>query len=186
MNIKRLTLDSIALAILIISAYISIPVTEITYTLQVLVVLLLAFLLPVSDGIIISVIYILIGLIGLPVFSSFKGGLSYIFNPSFGFLIGFIFVPIVKGLIYILPINKELTKQVLTSIISILIIYLIACIYFYLIQKYYFGNSINYIYVITIVVMPYILVDILKITAAILIANKLKPIIKQKGLLWKS
>ena len=59
MTIKRIAIDSIFLALLIVSSYISIPLSDISLTLQVLVVLLLALILPFIDAEIIIVLYIL-------------------------------------------------------------------------------------------------------------------------------
>ena len=67
MTIKRITIDSIFLALLIVSAYIAIPISGISLTIQVLVVLLLALILPFVDSQFIILIYILMGLIGIPV-----------------------------------------------------------------------------------------------------------------------
>ena len=99
MTIKRIAIDSIFLALLIVSSYISIPLSDISLTLQVLVVLLLALILPFIDSEIIIIIYIVMGLIGIPVFSNFSGGISKIFTPSFGFILSFIFVPIIVKLL---------------------------------------------------------------------------------------
>ena len=90
MSIKRIAIDSIFLALLIVSSYISIPLSDISLTLQVLVVLLLALILPFIDAEIIILLYITMGLLGIPVFSNLSGGLSKIFTPSFGFIISFI------------------------------------------------------------------------------------------------
>ena len=59
MTIKLIAIDSIFLALLIVSSYISIPLSDISLTLQVLVVLLLALILPFIDAEIIIVLYIL-------------------------------------------------------------------------------------------------------------------------------
>ena len=83
MTIKRIAIDSIFLALLIVSSYISIPLSDISLTLQVLVVLLLALILPFIDAEIIIVLYILMGLIGIPVFSNFTSGISKIFTPYY-------------------------------------------------------------------------------------------------------
>ena len=106
MTIKRIAIDSIFLALLIVSSYISIPLSDISLTLQVLVVLLLALILPFIDAEIIIIVYIVMGLFGIPVCSTFSGGISKIFTPSFGFILSFIFVPIIVKLLSKLKINR--------------------------------------------------------------------------------
>ena len=75
MNVKRLATDSVFLCILIISAFtnVVIPITEIAFTLQLLVVFLICYLLPLTDSMIILLAYIVMGLIGIPVFSAGGG-----------------------------------------------------------------------------------------------------------------
>ena len=130
MTIKRIAIDSIFLALLIVSSYISIPLSDISLTLQVLVVLLLALILPFIDSEIIIIIYIVMGLIGIPVFSNFSGGISKIFTPSFGFILSFIFVPIIVKLLSKLKIKSETLKTLLISFIfSILVLILIGYLF---------------------------------------------------------
>lgn len=67
-------------------------------TLQTLFVFLSALLLPLKNSLLAILMYTILGLIGLPVFTS-GGGLSAIFSPSFGFIIGFIFATICGSLL---------------------------------------------------------------------------------------
>ena len=120
MTIKRIAIDSIFLALLIVSSYISIPLSDISLTLQVLVVLLLALILPFIDAEIIIIVYILMGLFGIPVFANFSAGFSKIFMPSFGFIISFLFIPVVLKLISFIKINKKLLKLVLNYFLQFL------------------------------------------------------------------
>ena len=145
MTIKRIAIDSIFLALLIVSTYISIPLSDISLTLQVLVVLLLALILPFIDAEIIIIIYILMGLFGIPVFSNFSGGLSKIFTPSFGFIISFIFVPIIIKLLSLIKIKKESLKTFIISLITLIIIYIIGILYLFVIRSVYEVNIMSFI-----------------------------------------
>ncbi len=174
MDIKRLAKNSICLTILIVSAEISFLVSEIAFTLQLLVVLLLAFILPPKDATLINIIYIIMGLIGLPVFANFTGGIMSVVKPSFGYLLGFIFVPLINYLVMKIKIKNELVKHLMSGIISCIIIYIIGSIYFYLIRKFYFINEISIKQVILICVVPFIIIDSIKVITASLIAIRIK------------
>ena len=176
MTIKRIAIDSIFLALLIVSTYISIPLSDISLTLQVLVVLLLALILPFIDAEIIIIIYILMGLFGIPVFSNFSGGISKIFTPSFGFIISFIFVPIIIKLLSLIKIKKESLKTFIISLITLVFIYIIGILYLFVIRSVYEVNIMSFIIVSILPLLPF---DIIKVVMVSFITRKLKPILER-------
>lgn len=86
-----LVLTALLTTLCIISAKIAIPLpfTAVLFTPQVLVVLLCGLVLGPSWGQLAIGCYLLLGLIGLPVFSK-GGGLGYVMEPSFGYALGFL------------------------------------------------------------------------------------------------
>lgn len=91
MSSRRLIYISIFTALTIVGAYISFPIpfTPIEFSLQPVFVIMGGLILGGKDGAISQIAYVMLGLIGVPVFA-LGGGISYIFQPSFGYLIGFI------------------------------------------------------------------------------------------------
>ena len=75
-------------ALLCVSAQLSIPLGPVPFTLQLLVCLLLPFLLSPCAGGAAMLLYIALGLFGLPVFAGGGAGLGYVLRPSFGFVLG--------------------------------------------------------------------------------------------------
>lgn len=80
--------SGVFIALMIISAFISIPIGPIKITLQFMVTNICCLLLGKKWGSISVFLYLLLGLFGLPIFSD-GGGFAYVLKPSFGFLIGF-------------------------------------------------------------------------------------------------
>lgn len=173
MSVKRITLNSIFLSLLIISAFISIPVSEISFTLQVLVVVIISLLLKPVDAILVIGLYFIMGLLGIPVFSQ-GGGPAYLLKPSFGYLLGFLFVPLIRLLFLKLKIKYNFVKDILTSVIGLFIIYLFGSIYFIFIMKNVNGIDYNMSKVLAICVIPFIPFDIAKLVAANLIVPALR------------
>ena len=89
LSTKSLILCSLFAALIAVGAFIKIPIPVVPFTLQVLFTTLAGLLLGPKLGAISVGIYLLIGLIGIPVFTQ-GGGPSYIFQPTFGYLIGFL------------------------------------------------------------------------------------------------
>lgn len=99
--IKRMIVISLLAAILSISAFISIPLpfSTVPFTLQSLFLMVIALSMPISISFPTVGLYLLLGAIGLPVFSNGTSGLTVLFGPTGGYLFGFLFATIVIGFI---------------------------------------------------------------------------------------
>lgn len=97
-DIRKLTLSGMMLALIVVGAYIKIPIPYVPFTLQFLFVTLVGQLLGAKTGSIVVATYILMGLVGMPVFTS-GGGLAYVFQPTFGYLLGFVLAAAMSGFI---------------------------------------------------------------------------------------
>jgi len=92
---------SLLASILTISAYISIPlpITSVPFTLQSLFLMVIALSMPISISFPSVGLYLLLGAIGLPVFSNGTSGLIVLFGPTGGYLFGFLLSTLVIGYI---------------------------------------------------------------------------------------
>jgi biotin transport system substrate-specific component len=80
------------------SAWIAIPTGAVPVTLQVFIVLLCGLLLPLSWAAVPVVVYVILGAIGVPVFSGAAGGLGVLLGPTGGYIFGFVLAaPIVAA-----------------------------------------------------------------------------------------
>lgn len=86
MKIKQITYIALFSSLIAIGAFIKIPVGNVPFTLQPLFVMLSALVLDKKSAIYSVLIYIIIGLIGIPIFAR-GGGIGYIFQPTFGYLL---------------------------------------------------------------------------------------------------
>ena len=101
-NVRNLSLMALFAALTAVGAFITIPVPPVPFSLQIFFAILAGALLGSRQGAMSIVIYLLLGLCGLPVFT--KGaGLSYLLQPTFGYLLGFVFDWKLNGLFLGLP-----------------------------------------------------------------------------------
>lgn len=137
-RIKNLIIDSILLAVLIIASKISIYTSFVPFTLQILIVLIISLLLNYKESLIVIGIYILMGIIGIPVFSSSVAGVASFVTPSFGFIIGFLamsfFVPFTKKKLAN-RINNKFLVNLLASLIGLFIDYFFGFCYAIVLYK---------------------------------------------------
>ena len=97
-KIQLIALCSVFTALIAAGAFIRIPIPIIPFTLQTFFVVLAGMLLGAKSGAMSALAYMLLGLVGIPVFTQ-GGGIGYIFKPSFGYIIGFVFGAMVAGYI---------------------------------------------------------------------------------------
>ncbi|MCK6256296.1 biotin transporter BioY [Fictibacillus sp. KIGAM418] len=130
MNTRSISYVALFAAMTAIGAFIKVPIPYIPFTLQILSVYLAGALLGPRLGLISQLCYVLIGLIGIPVFAD-GGGFSYVFKPTFGYLIGYVIAAFVNGWI-IHRFQLEKVKSVFAAnLASLLTVYFFGCAWLY-------------------------------------------------------
>ena len=143
MTTAKLALCSLFTALIAIGAFLQIPLPNFDYfTLQFFFVLMAGMLLGARLGALSAALYVLIGLLGLPVFAA-GGGISYVLRPSFGFLLGFIVTAFCSGWIMEHGQRNWLTCF-LASLAGLLATYGIGLAYKYMLLNYYTGTEISF------------------------------------------
>lgn len=132
--VLMLTLCALFAALMAVGAWISIPIFSIPVTLQLLAIMVCAALLPPRYALMSVCVYVLLGLVGLPVFSGFTGGIAKLFSITGGYIIGFIPAAWVTSLI-ITKWGREIWKQIIAMIIGVLICYLFGTVWFMLMNQ---------------------------------------------------
>ncbi|MEN6462191.1 MAG: biotin transporter BioY [Syntrophomonas sp.] len=147
------------------------PVIVIPFSLQPLVMLLAACLLSPRAVFLSMLAYLLLGIIGVPVFSVPPyGGPAYVLIPSFGFILGF---PLAAWLQSRLIKNISLANFILAGLAGVLVYYAIGLPYMYLILNFYLGHTVNVMQVLKIGFLPFIAIDGLKVIVSSLLAVEL-------------
>lgn len=142
-KIKSLILCSLFTALIVVGAFIKIPVPVVPFTLQFLFTTLAGLLLGSKRGMISVVVYMILGLIGLPVFSE-GGGIWYILKPSFGYIIGFCIGTFVTGLIAERMKEKTIPRYLLANFTGLMIVYVVGMVYYYIICNYVINTPIAF------------------------------------------
>ena len=140
MSAKRISLIGLYVALLTVSAKISIPFVPVPMTMQSAVVLFFACYLGLADASIGISLYIVLGLIGVPVFAS-GGGFSYVVVPSFGFTLGFVVSTVLCGVIFKRGVG--LKNLILTLLVGTVALYVVGITYFLLLKAFYLGGTID-------------------------------------------
>lgn len=129
-------------ALISVGAFIKIPVPVVPFTLQFLFTMLAGLLLGGNRGALAVCIYIALGLVGLPVFAQ-GGGVGYIFQPSFGYIIGFAVGAYVTGTIAGRSNRPGYKLLLVANFAGLGIVYLFGMVYYYLISNFYLNTPIE-------------------------------------------
>ena len=140
LRLRRITLCAIFTALTSIGAFIRIPVPILSISLQTLFTTLAGLLLGSRLGFLSMACYMIIGLIGVPVFTE-GGGLGYILRPSFGYIIGFCIGTLITGKIAEMA-KPSYGRLLLAGFSGMAVMYLCGLLYYYAICNYVINTPI--------------------------------------------
>ena len=175
---KNMILIAMFVVLIIVGAFIKIPVPVVPFTLQYLFTMLAGLLLGGKNGCLAVGIYALLGLAGLPVFAQ-GGGIGYLFQPSFGYIIGFAVGALVTGNIANKKNRPGFRRLLAANFSGLAIVYLFGMVYYYLISDWYLGTPIGlwplFLYCFILAVPG----DILLCVVGAVIGKRLIPMVKE-------
>ena len=184
MKIKTRDMILVAMfsALMAVGAYIKILFPVVPLSFQPFFCAFSGIILGSKLGALSQIIYTIIGLIGIPVFTQ-GGGIGYIFKPSFGFILGFIAGAYVIGKVSETLKTISFKNSLISVMTGLAVINIIGVTYLYLIAKFYLGNSEMTLWkAISTGFLPFILKDIILYVVVAITATAVLPILKKAGL----
>ncbi|MDW5299842.1 MAG: biotin transporter BioY [Sedimentibacter sp.] len=173
LSIRDITHIGIFTALTAIGAFISLPIGPVPITLQSFFILMSGIILGSKKAMLSQIVYLLLGLAGLPIFAGFSGGVQTIVKPSFGFLIGYIIAAYFVG--KFLENKSKTTKNLSIAVVmGTLIIYAIGLPYMYYVLNLLLSSNFNIIKILKIGMLVFIPGDTLKAIIAVFIGRKLQ------------
>lgn len=132
--------------------------TSVPLSLQTFFAILAGFLLGRRLGLISMLVYMLLGIIGLPVFAGLKAGPMILLLPTGGFIISFIVVSYVVGFLYEKSSNRRTLTYTYISLVGLMINYAIGVTFMYFSMKFMLNVEITYFMAISSMV-PFFIKD---------------------------
>ena len=169
-DVRSMCFCSMFAVLIAVGAFIKIPISIVPITLQTLFVVMAGFILGKKKAFLSVLLYIMIGLLGLPIFAN-GGGIAYVLQPTFGYLIGFLVVSYLIGRFS--EKGKDIKSMMIISIVGMLIIYMFGMIYFALIQKFYYGLTFETSWILYYLFLVYLPGDILSCIIGVFLSKRL-------------
>ena len=163
MNVRTMTHAALMASLLAVCAWISIPISPISFTLQTFGVLTALGVLGGKAGTLAILLYLAMGAVGLPVFSGFQGGAAVLAGPTGGFLWGFM----LGALAYW---AAEKLGRLPAMVLCQLICYLCGTLWF----SHWAGTTLTT--ALLTAVVPYLLPDAMKLWLAMLVSHRFQKI----------
>lgn len=164
MRTRELVRCALFAALTAAGAFIRVPVGGLIYTLQFLFAALAGLLLGANRGALSQLLYVALGLCGLPVFGG-GGGLLYLLQPTCGFVLS---LPLCAWMI-----GKLRKRAVVACLAGLAVVYAVGLAYLALIFNVYLGREIALWPLAAAYVLPYLPGDALKVAACVLLCRKL-------------
>lgn len=170
-KVKNMVYISMFAILIAICAWISIP-AAVPFTLQTMGIFLAVGVLGGKRGTLAVLVYILLGMAGLPVFSGFRGGIAALTGPTGGYILGFILSALLMW-----GMERTLGKKRGTLLIS-MIVGLVVCYTFgtcwYMMVYSSTKGTVGITSVLLACVVPFIIPDCIKIAIAFFVTDRIK------------
>lgn len=172
-KIHGMCLVGVMAAVTCVLAPLSIPIGPVPVSLTNLAVYLALYLLGMRLGVLSYLVYVLLGMAGLPVFSGFTGGLGKLLGPTGGYIVGFIPMGIIGGAVIDRFGNR--IAHFLALVLGTAVCYALGTAWFCLVMR------TGVIAALSQAVFPFIPVDLVKIALAVSVGPVIRARIDKAG-----
>ena len=166
-SVKQMSLAAIMTAVTCILSPISLNIGPVPISLGTFAVSLSVCILGRNLGMLSYLLYLLLGFIGLPVFSNYGAGVEKLLGPTGGYLIGMIFLAFIGGFA-VEKFSKSPIKQYLGLMLGIAFCYLLGTLWLGKVLSMDFGKALS------VGVIPFILPDDIKVLLALVLGKKIR------------
>ena len=172
---KDLIQIALLTSMLSVASVFVIPIGPVPITLQVFFFLLIPALIGRMKGALTMSLYMLLGLIGFPVFAGGTGGFQSILSPAFGYIIGAILVSLVVGSLH--KRSASTIEMLGTMFLGIVVLYIVGMSYQYFIMNQVLETSISWQTIILTNVTAFLPIDMIKAFTAGLVYQRLEAVL---------
>lgn len=169
---QDIVLIAVFTALIAICSWICINIGPVPFTLQTFAIFVIAGLLGTKRGMLTIIIYILLGLAGVPVFAGFSAGPAAVIGPAGGYLFGFIFTALIIGTTMKVFQNRGRTAKLVSMggamIVGDAVCFAVGTVWFMIVTES------GLIAALLACVTPYIVPDFIKMIIAVILVDRIK------------
>lgn len=175
MSTRHLTLTAMLTALCCILGPLTLPIGPVPLSMTTALLMGMALLLGTKHATLCCGVYLALGLLGMPVFSGFTGGVGALLGPTGGFLLGYLPMTAWCGFLFGRTSNRRL--QAAACISATMLLYLCGA------SWYVWQTSTSLLSALTVCVLPFLPGDAVKIILVVTFGNSLNTRLKKTGLI---
>ena len=184
---RRLTLCAVMAAVMCVLAPISIPIGPVSITGGTLAIYLTVYLLGGVWGAASTLVYLLVGMVGLPVFSNYMGGINRLAGPTGGYLIGYLPMALLAGAVVEFSLRKFKDQGSTGTAIALVLQFLgmvaaTAVLYAFGTAWYCLQAGVELEAALAACVIPFIPCDLIKMAVALVVGVPVRRGLERAGL----
>ena len=172
-KISEIVMISLFAALTAVGAFARIPIPYVPFTLQTLMVMLAGLILGSRPAALSQLLYLAMGLLGLPIFAQ-GGGPSYILQPSFGFLVGFIAGAYLIGRVVEEEEKLSFPRTLAALILGQAAIYILGIAYLHFNLNFIIHKPTSFLTTVKMGLLVFLPGDIFKIFVAVLVVAPIR------------
>ena len=166
MSTRSIARCGVCIALLAVSAWVTVPLGPVPFTLQTFVLALLPQVIRTRDALFTVMVYLLLGAVGVPVFSGFQGGLGVILGPTGGYLMGFAAGMPVASAVMRAGVLPRRARGALAGVALLAVSYVLGTLQ--LMNVY----ALDAPAALAVAVVPFVVPDMVKVVASVGVAER--------------
>ena len=175
LSVRDMAYIALFAVMMAVCSWISIPYV-VPFTLQTFAVFLAVGVLGGRRGTMAVLVYLLMGAVGLPVFTGFSGGIGHLLGSTGGYIVGFVFTALVMWGMERIPGNRTVVLTI-SMVLGLLVCYAFGTAWFLMV----YARTTGPVGVWTAVgwcVAPYVVPDLVKLALALVLRRRLRRAIR--------
>ena len=175
LSVRDMAYIALFAVMMAVCSWISIPYV-VPFTLQTFAVFLAVEVLGGRRGTVAVLVYLLMGAVGLPVFTGFSGGIGHLLGSTGGYIVGFVFTALVMWGMERIPGNRTVVLTI-SMVLGLLVCYAFGTAWFLMV----YARTTGPVGVWTAVgwcVAPYVVPDLVKLALALVLRRRLRGAIR--------
>ena len=161
-NIRAMAEIAIFTAFICIISPIALPIGPVPVTLGTFAINLATYVLGWKKAALSCLLYLLLGLVGLPVFSGFTGGIAKVLGPTGGYMIGYLAITLFGGY-FIEKANRKIVPSILALLGGAALNYTFGTLWLA------WQGGMGFVSALLVAVVPFIIGDVIKVIVAVVV-----------------
>ncbi len=174
---REIAFIALGVALITVCAWISLPIGEVPFTLQTFAVAAVGGLLGPKRGTAAILAYVLMGLVGIPVFAGFKAGAAALMGATGGYILGFVFAALFPALAKHIPVKNKWGRSGVFyafMVLGLAVCYAFGTVWFLMVYNRGAADPMGLSATLMLCVVPYIVPDLMKLALAAVLTVRLE------------